>query len=126
MIELMNASSIPIQTVAIGEVCSAGLIVAMSGTKGLRVVTPSCSIMSHNFSTTTSGSYHELKEANVELDKADRMIIDQYKKCTGLSEKVIRSKLVTPKDIYLTPADAVKYKLFDSVSPLKIGVLNNL
>lgn len=119
IIEMMNASNIPVRTVGMGETLSAGLIIAMSGTPGHRVITPTCSVMSHNFSTSAAGTYAELKLGQRELDRVSDRIIAQYKKCTGLDDKIIKSKLVSSKDMYFDANEAVKLNLFDIVSDVK-------
>ncbi len=118
LISIMNSSAIPIRTVGLGEVASAGLIIAMAGTKGLRCIAPNTSIMSHNFSTTESGTYDELKRSMTVLDKTSEMVIAHYVKYTGLNKEDVKSKLVTHKDIYLSPKQAVSLGLFDKVSNL--------
>ncbi len=49
LVEIMQASRIPIETIAIGQCASAGLIIFMAGTKGMRSITPSCTTLTHNF-----------------------------------------------------------------------------
>ncbi len=120
LISIMKSSAIPIRTISIGEVASAGLIIAMTGTKGLRTIAPNTTIMSHNFSTTESGTYDELKRSMSVLDKTSEMVIAHYVKHTGLSKEEVKTKLVTHKDIYLSPKQAVSLGLFDVVSDLKM------
>ena len=120
IIETMMSSKIPVRTIAMGEVMSCGLIIAMSGTPGQRLITPSCSVMSHNFNTGIEGSYDQLKDIRTELDRVNHKIISHYKLCTGLTESVIKKKLVTPKDIYMNPEEAVKMNLFDRVDTLRV------
>ena len=42
-------------------------------------------------------------------------LIRHYKRCTGLSETKIRKFLLPPEDIWLSPEEAIKYKLIDKV-----------
>jgi ATP-dependent Clp protease protease subunit len=116
IIEAMKGSSVPIHTVGLGEICSAGLLIFMNGAKGNRVLTPTCSIMSHPFSTMIGGTYHELLNSQKELNFTHKRILDTYKKCTGLSEKLIMEKLLGKTDSWLSPKDAVKLGIGDKVS----------
>jgi ATP-dependent Clp protease protease subunit len=118
IIEMMNGSRIPVRTIVLGEACSAGLLIAMSGTKGQRFVTPTCSIMSHHFSGGASGDYHALLNVQKEYKFTDRRIVDQYIRCTGLDEKTIRKKLIPNNDVYLSPSEAVELGLFDAIRGL--------
>ena len=118
IIEVMNGSSIPVSTVGLGQVSSAGLLIFMSGAKGQRLLTPTCSVLSHTFSTGIAGNFHGLINMNKELGFMHQRIIDQYKRCTGLAEKVITEKLLNPQDSWLTPQEAVNFKLADGISKL--------
>lgn len=115
LIEVMQGSKIPVRTVGLGEICSAGLIIFMSGVKGKRILTPSCSIMSHHFSTEVSGNFHELLNAQKELDFVNSRIINQYSKCTGLTEAEVREKLIPARDVFLSPLEAVQLGLADEI-----------
>lgn len=118
IIEVMRGSSIPIHTVALGNICSAGLMIFMSGQKSFRTLTPTCTIMSHNYSTGIAGNHHELLAIQKELNFTHQRILDLYKKCTGLPEKVILEKLIGNQDTYLTPTEALALKLADRISGL--------
>jgi len=118
--EAITASRIPVKTVAMGQIQSAGLLIFMSGSKGRRVITPSCTCMTHNFNTVSEGSYTELKNLQLEYDRLDDMIMKHYIKHTGLDEKTIRKFLVTGHDIYLSPEQVVQYNLADRIGPMPI------
>jgi ATP-dependent protease ClpP protease subunit len=49
LIEIMEASKIPVETIAIGQCVSAALMIFMSGTPGMRTVTRTCTAMSHTY-----------------------------------------------------------------------------
>jgi ATP-dependent Clp protease protease subunit len=118
IIECMRGSSVPVQTVALGNICSAGLIIFMNGKKGFRTVTPTCSIMSHNYSTGIIGNHHELLAVQKELNYTHKRILDTYKRCTGLSDKIITEKLIGAQDNWLTPKEAVDFGIADRISGL--------
>lgn len=118
LIELMQGSRIPVRTVGLGEICSAGLIIFMSGHKGHRLLTPTCSIMSHHFSAGVAGNYHELLNANKEWGFVHKRIVNQYMKCTGLSEEAVREKLIPSHDVFLSPEEALELGLADEIRGL--------
>ena len=60
LVDMMKWSRIPVYTTGYGMVASMGLIIFMAGTKGHRVVTPRCTMMSHRFWTMTGGNYSGL------------------------------------------------------------------
>ena len=60
LIDVMRSSSVPIKTVGLGQIASAGLMVFIAGAPKRRVLTPNTSILSHQFAWGTSGKVHEL------------------------------------------------------------------
>lgn len=118
IIEIMQGSRIPIHTVGLGEISSAGLLIFMSGTPGHRVITPTCSILSHTFSTGMMGNFHELVNVQKEFSFVNQRIINQYMRCTGLDEQTVKEKLIPPRDVFLSPTEAVELHLADQIRGL--------
>jgi ATP-dependent Clp protease protease subunit len=119
LIDVMRGSTIPIHTVGLGIIASAGLLTFISGKKGNRILTPNTSILSHQWSWGQAGKEHELVATMREFELTTSRMINHYKKCTGLSEKIVREKLLPPQDVWLSPAEAKKYKLCDDVKEIK-------
>lgn len=115
IIDVMRGSSIPVHTVGLGVIASAGLLTFISGTKGHRVITPNTSILSHQWSWGQVGKEHELIATMREFELTTTRMINHYRKCTGLTEKVIRERLLPPQDVWLSPEEAKRYKLCDAI-----------
>ena len=115
LVDIMKGSKIPIRTIGMGMIASCGLLMFISGEKGRRVLTPNTSILSHQFSWGSFGKEHELFAAVKEFDLTTQRMIDHYKKCTGLSEKDIRTYLLPPQDVWLSAKEAKKLGLCDSI-----------
>jgi ATP-dependent Clp protease protease subunit len=115
LIDTMKGSTTIINTVGIGEISSAGLLIFMSGEKGRRIITPNTSILSHQFSWGAYGKEHELFAAQKGYDITTDMMVNHYKKCTGLSVKKIREYLLPPEDRWLTAKEALKLGICDKV-----------
>jgi ATP-dependent Clp protease protease subunit len=60
LIDVMRGSAIPVKTVGLGMIASAGLMIFIAGAPGRRILTPNTSIMSHQFSWYNEGKAHEL------------------------------------------------------------------
>ena len=118
LIDVMRGATCKISTVGIGEISSAGLLIFMSGAKGNRLLTPNTSILSHQFSWGSYGKEHELFAAQKAFDVTSTMMINHYKKCTGLSEKKIREFLLPPEDRWLTAKEALKLGICDIVKEI--------
>lgn len=118
LIDVMRGSAIPVRTIGLGQIASAGLMIFIAGEKGQRILTPNTSILSHQYSWGAFGKEHELFATVKEFDLTTKKMISHYKKCTGMNEKQIREILLPPQDMWLSPTEAKKYGLCDEVKDL--------
>jgi ATP-dependent Clp protease protease subunit len=119
LIDVMRGSGIPIHTIGLGVIASAGLMTFIAGEPGHRMITPNTSILSHQWAAGTYGKEHELIATQRQFDLTTKRMIAHYRKCTKLSEKIIREKLLPPQDIWLSSEEALEYNLADAVKNLK-------
>ena len=119
LIDTMKGSAIPIRTIGLGQIASAGLLIFISGDKGKRILTPNTSILSHQYSWGAFGKEHELFATIKEFDLTTKRMITHYKKCSGLKEEQIREVLLPPQDVWLSALEAKKLGLCDDVKELK-------
>lgn len=115
LIDVMEASRVPIWTYGLGSLCSAALTIFITGTKGKRFITRNTSILSHQFSWANYGKEHELIASVKEIDLTQKRLMDHYKKHTKMTETNIRKYLLPPEDVWLSSVEAVKYGLADKV-----------
>ena len=118
LIDTMRGSTIPVNTIGLGQIASAGLMIFIAGTKGHRILTPNTSILSHQYSWGAFGKEHELIATVKEYDLTTKRLMSHYKKCTGLTEKSIREKLLPPQDVWLSAQEAKKLGICDQVKDL--------
>ena len=114
--DIMAGSQIPVHTMALGMAASCGLLISMAGAH--RMVSPNCSILSHQFAWGSHGKQHELVAVTKEFNLTGGRIVNHYKKHTKLSEKKILKELLCPTDTWLSAEEAVKYNLYDEVKTL--------
>jgi ATP-dependent Clp protease protease subunit len=119
LIDVMNSSLIPIKTVGLGQIASAGLLIFLTGAPGRRVLTPNTSILSHQFSWGSDGKAHELFATVKEFELTQQRMVNHYIKCTGLSTEDIRKSLLPPHDVYLTAEEALALNVCDAISQLQ-------
>lgn len=119
LVDVMRGSAVPIRTIGLGQIASAGLLIFISGDKGQRLLTPNTSILSHQYSWGAFGKEHELFAQIKEFDLTTKRMIAHYKKCTGLTEDKIRDVLLPPQDVWLSALEAKKLGLCDDVKDLK-------
>ena len=118
LIDVMRSSMIPIKTVGLGMIASAGLLIFISGTPGRRVLTPNTSILSHQFSWMNEGKAHELFATMREFELTQQRMLNHYRLCTGLSDDEIRQHLLPPNDVWLSATEAMSLNVCDHISAL--------
>lgn len=118
LIDIMRGSSIPIRTVGIGMIASAGLAIFMAGKKGQRVLTPNTTILSHQYTSGMIGKEHELVSGQKKFALDSQKILNHYKKFTGMNEIQIKKYLLPPQDVWLSAEEAKKYGICDLVIEL--------
>jgi ATP-dependent Clp protease, protease subunit len=115
LIDSIKHSIIPVQTIGMGEVASAALMILMAGSKGKRFATETCSIMSHQYSAGLSGKEHEIYAGTKDMQMESNRMMVHYRKCTKKTEPYIRKHLLPQSDCYLTPEEALKHGLIDGI-----------
>ena len=115
IIDTMRGSAIPIRTIGLGHIGSAGLMIFISGTKGERILTPNTSILSHQFSWGSSGKSHELFATIKEFNLTEKRMIAHYVKSTGMSEEKVKEFLLPAHDVWLDAHEAKELGLADLV-----------
>jgi ATP-dependent Clp protease protease subunit len=118
LIDVMRSSAIPIKTVGLGSIASAGLCIFIAGTKGRRILTPNTSILSHQFAWGSAGKAHELFATVKEFELCQQRMINLYKDSTGLDDDTIKKVLLPPQDVYLSAEEALEYHICDHVANL--------
>ena len=90
----------------------------ITGTKGKRILTPNTSILSHQYSWGSYGKEHELFATVREYELTTERMVEHYKKCTGLEDKMIREKLLPPSDVWLDAKEARKLGICDQIEEM--------
>lgn len=116
LIDVMQGSQIPIHTVGIGLIASAGLLIFMSGAKGHRTLTPNTSILSHQWQGGMIGKSHELLTAQRNFSLMNDKVYSLYKKNTSLDAEKINEVLLPPNDVWLSAEEALSYGICDKIT----------
>ena len=119
LVDIMMGSRIPVRTVGLGEICSMGLLIFLSGEQGTRMLTPNCVILSHQWSGGSHGKEHELVAAQKFNDITTELVMRHYIRTTGLDKRSIREKLLPPHDVWFTAQEAKKLGICDQVKDLR-------
>lgn len=116
LIDVMKSSIIPIKTVGLGQIASAGLLIFLAGAPGRRVLTPNTSILSHQFSWGSEGKAHELFATVKEYNLTQERMIEHYRDTTGLDDNKIKEFLLPASDVYLSSQEALNLGICDYIS----------
>lgn len=119
LVDIMRGSRIPIRTIGLGQIASAGLIIFMAGHKGLRQLTEYTSVMSHQYAADGgAGKHHEIMASVKEHQMTHEKLISIYQKFSGMKRKVITDTLMSHSDFFMTAQEAKDYGICDYVGPL--------
>lgn len=113
LIDTMRGSKIPINTVGLGYIASAGLGIFIYGAH--RVVTPNTFILAHQWSGGNYGKQHELLAGRKEEDWLKERFLDMYAERSKLSREQVEKLLLGPSDTFLTAKEALEYGLADEI-----------
>lgn len=115
LVDLMQISKLPIRTIGLGSIMSAGVLIMCAGTKGRRVMTKNTTIMAHQFSGGSAGKFHELMQ-NYQADVyMKNQFITHFSNHTNMKKRQIEDILFGASDRYLTPTECKKFGLCDQI-----------
>ena len=104
-----------IQTLGLGKVMSAGVLLLAAGTKGQRAIGKNCRVMMHSVIGASYGSIHNLENEMEEI----RWMQDRHVEClieeTNMTKRQIKKMLSKKMNIYLTAEEAVKLGIADKI-----------
>ena len=115
LIAVMRKSKRPICTIGVGSVCSAAFMVFAAGTKGLRYISDTASVMCHQFSGGFEGKYHDMKSMFKENELMNDRMVKLLQEFTGLEPKKIKSKLLPPSDVWFTADEVIELGVADYI-----------
>ncbi len=102
-----------IETVGIGKVMSAGVLMLASGTKGMRKIGRNCRVMLHSVISGHHGSFPNVENEMRETKALQDMYFDYLCERTKLTRKKLKKLLLNNVDVYLSAEEAIKYGIAD-------------
>jgi ATP-dependent Clp protease protease subunit len=115
LVDIIEYSKIPVSTIGLGVCASMALLILCAGEKGKRIITKNTSLLSHQYSWTNSGKYHELIADRKEQELAHERFVKHYMRHTNLKRKQVEKILLPKSDVWLTGKEAKKYGLIDKI-----------
>lgn len=111
IIDAINNSECNINTIAIGQACSAGALILGCGDN--RSATKNTRIMIHQLSSGASGTMEEIEDSVKETKKLNQIYLNIMAKSTNKSISEIAEAI--KKDNYMSPTQAKRFGIIDSV-----------
>lgn len=117
LVDIMNMvkKDCPIQTIGLGKVMSAGVLIMASGTKGERYIGRNCRVMIHSVIAGNAGSLHNLENELAEIKKMQEVYLDSLVSATNMTKKQLKSFMRRKTNVYLTAEEAIKYGIADKI-----------
>jgi len=107
--------TMPIHTIGIGKVMSAGTLLLACGTKGKRKIGRYCRVMIHGV---VSGQHGHLADIENEFDEAkvtQKMYVQALAEETNMTERYLRNLIKKKTNVYISAEEAVDLGIADIV-----------
>jgi len=111
----MVKADIPISTIGLGKVMSAGVLLLAAGTKGHRKIGKHCRVMIHSVLAGNEGPIHSLENEMNEIRWTQDRYINALIAETKITPTTMKKLLEKHVNIYLSAEEAVKYGIADEV-----------
>tara|TARA_B100000287_G_scaffold434117_1_gene497666 strand:- start:1171 stop:1875 length:705 start_codon:yes stop_codon:yes gene_type:complete len=104
-----------IETMGLGKVMSAGVLLLAAGTKGKRKIGASCRVMIHGVISGQHGHLHDLKNEMEEAKVTEKMYVEALASETKMSAAYIRRLIKKRSNIYLDAKKALELGIVDEI-----------
>lgn len=127
LLDLIQESNKPVVTIVSGVAMSCGLGLAISGTKGLRIVGPNATCLLHQVSSASWGKASDMEAENREVQRLNAQLAYKlYDKAgnhpEGFTRDLIKENFNA--DLYLTPEQMIEYGWADKIMSVNKALLN--
>ena len=104
-----------INTIGLGKVMSAGVLLLAAGTKGHRKIGKNCRVMLHNVMAGYHGSLFSIENEIEEVKWIQERYIDCLRCNTKMSKRKIQKMLGRQVDVYISAEEAIEYGIADKI-----------
>ena len=115
VMKMIQKNSCEIETIAIGKVMSAGVLILAAGSKGKRKIGRNCRVMLHGVSAGSVGTIFKMENELEEIKWLQDRFVKTLSKDTNLKKSKIKEMLKSHKDIYISAKDAIKFGIADEI-----------
>ena len=115
--DIMNLAKLDcaIETIGIGKVMSAGVLLLANGTPGCRKVAKNCRVMIHSCNAGSAGDIHNLKNEMEAIQYQQDQYINALVQVSSLTKRQLTRLLDRKVNVYLTAEEAIEYGIADEI-----------
>ena len=104
-----------LETIGIGKVMSAGVLLLAAGTKGLRKIGRNCRVMIHPVAAASIGDLVDIENETKEIKVLQKQYVAELVNNTKMTASQIKKMMKKKLNIYLSAEEAVKLGIADEV-----------
>ncbi len=117
LLDLISTVRMDVETVGLGECCSAASMLLAAGTKGKRKIGPSTKVMTHRFSWGTYDKQHELiARRQIEDATHDQLVEFWMEHSKYNTKKLVEKHLLSKEDKWFTAEQALEAGIVDKIA----------
>ena len=105
----------PIDTVGLGKVMSAGVLLLAAGTKGERKIGKNCRVMLHSVIGGNHGSLHNMMNEMEAIEELQQMYTNCLVEETKMTKSQLKKMLERKVNVYLSAEEAVELGIADII-----------
>jgi len=111
--DTMNFIKPDVSTICVGQACSMGAMLLLSGTKGKRICLPDARVMLHQPSGGASGKASDIEIQYKEIQKLKDRLNDMVVECSGQSLETVQKTM--DRDTFMSAQEALDFGLIDKI-----------
>ena len=115
VMRMVQKEGMEINTIGVGKVMSAGVLLLASGTKGKRKIGKHCRVMIHGVSSGAGGQIQDLDNEMAEIKVIEKQYISSLAKETTMSKKYIKNLMKKKINVYIGAEQAVELGIADTI-----------
>ena len=107
--------STPIETVGLGKVMSAGVLLLASGAENSRFIGENTRVMIHSLRAGHAGAMHELETEYEETRWLQDQYVQALSSVTNMSKRMIKKMMERKTNVYINAEQAIEYGIADKI-----------
>ena len=112
---LSMRAATPIETVGLGKVMSAGVLLLASGAEGCRFIGRNTRVMIHSLRAGHAGAMHELETEYEETKWLQDQYIQALASVTNMNKRMIKKMMERKTNVYINAEQAIEYGIADKL-----------